>query len=187
MKIQKITLFEKWIYASVPLILVMSVPLVFIYELTGNPEVIAPFVPINRSLWELLKSVFYPTLVFWAAAYFASYKLKITKSAAMVGAALSAGISPFLTAGLYYFYICAFGIHSEVIDFVLVVMAVMIGQFFAHLVCCYICPSKKQGTLAFVAVFIMVAVVIICTYNPPRLPIFMDPENGSYSVNRLMD
>ncbi len=181
------TQFEKWIYISVPLIIAMSAAGRHIYYITNQAEILAPFTPINKSVWEYLKTLIFPTLMFWTAAYFARYKLKISRTAALSGAALSAIISPFMTVMLYYFYICAFGIHSKMVDFLIAVLSVMTSQFVAYNQCAYMCLSKRQGARSLLVIIIMLAVVVILTYYPPRLPIFMDPETGTYGIRRIMD
>ena len=70
--------FEKWIYISVPLIVLMSAAGRHIYNLTNQAEILAPFVSINKSVWEYLKTLFFPILMFWTTAYFARYRLKIS-------------------------------------------------------------------------------------------------------------
>lgn len=179
--------FEKWIYISVPLIITLSAAGRHIYNLVNQAEAAAPFVPINKSIWEYLKTLVYPVLTFWAAAYFARYKLKITREGVLVGAALSVYISPFMTVMLHYFYISAFGIHSRAVDFLIAVLSVMTGQFVAHQMCIYVCPGKKQCIYAGSVIIILIMAVIIFTYHPPKLPVFMDPVTGTYGIRRIMD
>ncbi len=181
------TQFEKWIYISVPLIVSLSAAGRHIYNLTNQAEILAPFVSINKSIWEYLKTLVFPILMFWAAAYFARYRLKITREAAITGATLSALMAPVMTVMLYYFYICAFGVYSKVIDFLIVVFSVMTSQFTTHHICVNMYPSKRQSVRAFMIIIIMISVVILFTYYPPKLPIFMDPETGTYGIRRIMD
>lgn len=177
----------KWIYISVPLIVSLSAAGRHIYNLTNQAEMLAPFVPINKSIWEYLKTLYFPTLMFWTAAYFARYKLKISRAGAITSAALSALVSPVMTVMLHYFYICAFGIHSKVVDFLIAVLSVMTSQFAAQYMCINMYPEKRQGARAFAVIIVLVAAFIIFTYYPPKLPIFMDPETGSYGIKRIMD
>ena len=179
--------FEKWIYISVPLIVSLSAAGRHIYNLADQAEMLAPFVPINKSIWEYLKTLVFPVLMFWTAAYFARYKLKISRTGALIGAALSVVVSPGMTVFMYYFYICAFGIHSKAIDFLLAAVSVMTGQFASHHMCTAVYMSKRQGRVAFLVIIIVLAAFIICTYYTPKLPIFMDPETGTYGIRRIMD
>lgn len=179
--------FEKWIYISVPLIVSLSAAGRHIYNLADQAEMLAPFVPINKSIWEYLKTLVFPVLMFWTAAYFARYKLKISRTGALTGAVLSGVVSPLMTVMMYYFYICAFGMHSRLVDFLIAAMSVMTGQFTAHHMCTAMYPSKQQGKYVFAVIVILVAAFIIFTYYPPKLPIFMDPETGSYGIRRIMD
>ena len=179
--------FEKWIYTGVPLIVLMSAAGRHIYNITNQAEILAPFVSINKSVWEYLKTLVFPILMFWAAAYFARYLLKISREAAVTGAAISALMTPVMTVMLYYFYICAFGIHSKIIDILIVMFSVTASQFTAHYICTNMYPSKRQSVRAFILIIIMIAVVILFTYYPPKLPIFLDPETGTYGIRRIMD
>jgi len=179
--------FTRWIYISVPLIVLASAAGRHIYNLTNQAEALAPFVPINKSVWEYLKTLIFPTLIFWIAAYFARYKLKISRAEVIMGAALSATLSPVMTVMLYYFYICAFGIHSKMVDFLIVSLSVMTSQFAAQYMCINMYPTKRQGARAFAIIMVLIAAFIIFTYYPPKLPIFMDPETGTYGIRRIMD
>ena len=58
------TQFEKWIYISVPIIVALSAAGRHIYNLANQAEILAPFVPINKSVWEYLKTLLYPALMF---------------------------------------------------------------------------------------------------------------------------
>ena len=178
---------EKWIYISVPLIVSLSAAGRHIYKLTNQAEILAPFVPINKSIWEYLKTLFYPVLMFWIAAYFARYKLKISRADILASAALSGVVLPIMTVMLYYFYICAFGIHSRAVDFLIVVLSVMTGQFASHHLCVNGYLSKRQGARGFTVIIVLLAAFILFTYYPPKLPIFMDPELGTYGIRRIMD
>lgn len=179
--------FEKWIYISVPLIIALSAAGRHIYNLTNQAEILAPFVSINKSVWEYLKTLFFPILMFWTTAYFARYRLKISREAAVVCAAMSAIVSPLITVMLYYFYISAFGIYSKSIDVLIVIFSVMASQFAAHYMCMNMYPSKRQSARAFMIIIVIVAVVVLFTYYPPKLPIFMDPVTGTYGIRRIMD
>ena len=105
----------------------------------------------------------------------------------MAGAALSVALSPLMTVMLYYFYICAFGIHSKGVDFLITVLSVMTSQFIAQYLCVNMYPTKRQGARAFAVIMVLIAAFIIFTYCPPKLPIFMDPETGTYGIRRIMD
>lgn len=179
--------FEKWIYISVPIIIAMSATGRHIYNFANQAEILAPFVPINKSVWEYLKTLYFPVLMFWTVAYFERYKLKISRAEAITSAALSATFSPIMTVMLYYFYINAFGIHSKALDFLIATLSVMTGQFAAQHMCANTYPTKQQGARAFALIMVLVAAFIICTYYPPKLPIFMDPETGTYGIRRIMD
>lgn len=57
----------QWI--GIVVVCILSVPFHFLYEWLGENTVVGLFFPINESIWEHLKLVFWPLLVWWILGY----------------------------------------------------------------------------------------------------------------------
>src|SRR5699024_8121367 len=51
-------------------VLIIGSAMHFVYELSGKNPIVALFAPVNESIWEHLKLLFYPMLVFNIIEYF---------------------------------------------------------------------------------------------------------------------
>ena len=56
-----------WI--GIVVVCIASVPLHFLYDWVGELSIVGMFTPINESIWEHLKLVFWPLLLWWGAGY----------------------------------------------------------------------------------------------------------------------
>lgn len=56
---------RRWGLLGLIVVCFLSIPLHFFYDWTGENTFIGLFAPINESIWEHLKLVFWPLLVWW--------------------------------------------------------------------------------------------------------------------------
>lgn len=152
----------------------------FVYDWSGKNRIVGLFAPVNESVWEHLKLLFFP---FIAYAIFEAIKLSDNKF--NVSFAKLIGILCGTGATLSVFYICE-GALGKSID------AVNIASFFigvgvAFLVSYHIIKSSKgrgfiNGMSA--AVLIVISIVFIYfTLYPIEIPLFRDPTNMSYGIS----
>lgn len=152
----------------------------FVYDWSGKNRIVGLFAPVNESVWEHLKLLFFP---FIAYAIFEAIKLSDSKF--NVNFAKLIGILCGMCATLSVFYICE-GALGKSID------AVNIASFFigvgaAFIVSYHIIKSSKgrgfiNGMSA--AVLIVISIVFIYfTLYPIEIPLFRDPTNMSYGIS----
>ncbi len=136
--------------------------------------------PTNESIWEHLKLLFYPYLIFMAAEYFAYGK----ETRGFFGAKLrgvllgEAGI-----VGIYYIYSGILGKNLAWVD---------ISLFFVGCAIAYIIPyllikrgkSKDFSARSAALIFILqILLFSIFTFMPPEIGIFIDPVSGMAGIN----
>lgn len=141
----------------------------FLYSLTGECFIIGLFVPINESIFEHTKMVVLPIFIWWFIFYL--FRKKDLFVNAWFTSALIAMISAIIAIPmLFYFYSQAFGIESLVIDILILLVSLAIGQilglhYYRH----------GKGIEYHFAIFLMIVIVILFaffTINPPAFPIF---------------
>ena len=141
----------------------------FLYSLTGECFIIGLFVPINESIFEHTKMVVLPIFIWWFIFYL--FRKKDLFVNAWFTSALIVMISAIIVIPmLFYFYSQAFGIESLVIDILILLVSLAIGQilglhYYRH----------GKGIEYHFAIFLMIVIIILFaffTINPPAFPIF---------------
>lgn len=141
----------------------------FLYSLTGECFIVGLFVPINESIFEHTKMVILPIFIWWFIFYL--FRKKDLFVNAWFTSALIAMISAIIAIPmLFYFYSQAFGIESLVIDILILLISLAIGQilglhYYRH----------GKGIEYHFAIFLMIVIIILFaffTINPPAFPIF---------------
>ncbi len=166
-------MFKKRILAAFFVIALLGTLGHFIYEWTNNNYIVGLFFPVSESIWEHLKLIFYPTLIFSAAEYFLweekpqNYISAVTKSV-IEGMAFIVII--------YYLYSGIIGRNIDAINIPLYYFAIIFMLY------------KKEKTLVsnkftmgfFGIISISVLIILgvffaVFSYNPPSLGIFSQP------------
>ena len=141
----------------------------FLYSLTGECFIVGLFVPINESIFEHTKMVVLPIFIWWSIFYL--FRKKDLFVNAWFTSAIIAMISAIIAIPmLFYFYSQAFGIESLVIDILILLISLAIGQilglhYYRH----------GKGIEYHFAIFLMIVIIILFaffTINPPAFPIF---------------
>lgn len=149
----------------------------FLFDLTGGSAVAALFSAVNESIWEHIKLIYYPMLIFalfqwraWGkeAAGFWCVKLK--------GVLLAMVLIP----ALYYTYTGALGLSADWFN-VTIFFVVAAAVFYMEMVqlrenrgC------RMPGWTAFALLLAIGALFVWFTFKTPRIPLFRDPVSGSY-------
>lgn len=141
----------------------------FLYSLTGECFIVGLFVPINESIFEHTKMVVLPIFIWWFIFYL--FRKKDLFVNAWFTSAIIAMISAIIAIPmLFYFYSQAFGIESLVIDILILLISLAIGQilglhYYRH----------GKGIEYHFAIVLMIVIIILFaffTINPPAFPIF---------------
>lgn len=162
---------KKWIIKGIPVLFLIGSGLHYLYDLTGGLVVAGLLSPVSESIWEHMKLVLLPIILWWTIYYYVKgdeYKISRNK---WFGGALASLLTALATVPLlFYFYTGAFGFESLLVDVSLLFFAVLFGQLLGlH---CYrfgkgIRPAK--AILIFVIIWVLFAAF---TFFPPELPIF---------------
>ncbi len=166
----------KWELAGFVFTVVVGTLLHFLYEWTGENRAVGVFSAVNESVWEHLKLLFFPFLIFSIIQYFMTDKkykgFFFTK-------AISALLGMLFVVFAYYTYTRVIGEHYLIVDILLFVVAVALSSYFSYKKM----PSEKVSNLAGILIFIIIAVMFgVFTFSPPEIPLFIDPTNNSAGI-----
>lgn len=141
----------------------------FLYVVLPNP--LTAFIsPINESVWEHLKLLFFPTLA--AAALLSLREPRPHRLWSGFFAALLA--APAALTAVYYLLSAGFGVKSTAADIALYFAAMFFGFFLAY-------RLRESGRLERAAPWLLLpaalygAALILFTFAAPELPIFRPP------------
>ena len=153
----------------------------FAYEIFGKSPVVGLFSPVNESVWEHLKLLFFPLLLWWLIAYFIWGKpcavgLRKWTVAAAVGLLTAMG-SVLL---LYYAYTGDLGVESAVVDIVLTYVGFFLGLLLAFHAIRYANPGLAAAGISVLVIALIALAFFLFTFRPPHLPLFYDTSAGIY-------
>lgn len=147
----------------------------FFYEWSGDLTIIGILCPVNESVWEHLKLIFYP-FIFWEIAEYFIFNdhtpLAFSKLCGMTA-----------TLAVHYIYTGASGKESRAVDIISFVLG--IGAAFGVSFLIMKNRTKKNRLCESISI---ICTVIICllftifTFMPPLIPLFKDATNGTYGI-----
>lgn len=167
-----------WDLAGIPVIIVGGVLLHFCFDRSGRRRVLAVFAPVNESVWEHLKMVYWPLLMLTGVQHLAGAGEPGLSGGRAAGFLTAAA----LMLALYFVSVAAqpaMGLRSRLAtDAAIFVAAVTAGQLVGRVVT----PRCDGGALAVVFLLLPVAVFAVTTFAPPRRGIFRDQITGGYGI-----
>lgn len=141
----------------------------FLYSFTGSPF-IALFCPINESVWEHLKLLFFPFL-FYSLWHFARRKKKPYPPAYFYFRLVAVLCGMLAILMLFYTYTGISGKTSLALDILIFVIGIFLSlqtvSFFAKRA-----SSVPSGTVTYLLWLVLVLCFFIFTCFPPDLPLF---------------
>ncbi len=144
----------------------------FVYNWTGQIRFIGFFVPINESIWEHLKLIFYPIIIVSLAEY---YLGKIRSEKFLCIKARSVWIGMLSTVVLFYTYS---GVLGQVIDWINIVIyfiAMGIAYCFSYSRLTQQKPIKDTPVICILSLTVIAILFMLFSLYPPSLGIFTVP------------
>lgn len=152
----------------------------FGYELAGRNYLVGLIAPVNESVWEHLKIVFFPLVLTSVVAFI---KLRPIKSNFWTGLLLGSIAGMLITFFGFYLYTSLIG-DSLVGDIILYILAIIASTF---IVWWFMKNSKKiewLEILSSVGIIIIASMLIYLTIRTPKLKPFIEESSGSYGINQ---
>ena len=150
----------------------------FVYEWSGDNLYVGLIAPVNESVWEHMKLVFFPMLIFGVFEYF--YLKKSTKNFFFSFFIKQISAIIFIIAVFYLYNIYT---HESIlaIDISSFIVAVILAEFLF-----YKLIVKKSGIkyeqAAKLLIIILFVFFLYATISPPNNQLFQDPVSGGYGI-----
>lgn len=144
----------------------------FLYDWTGQNPVIGAFSAVNESIWEHIKLLFFPMLVFSCMEY-----TRIGRQfpnfwcVKLLGSLLGLGLIP----AIYYTYTGALGVSADWFNIaIFFITAAVVYRSETVLLQQNRLRCTHSG-LAFVCLLLLGCLFVVFTFYPPGLPLFQPP------------
>lgn len=147
----------------------------FLFDLTGGSPIAALISGVNESIFEHMKLLFYPMLLFsileyrlWGQGDRSFWCIRFR--------GISLGLA--LIPALYYTYTGILGISSDWVNISIFFLAAALAYRFQALL-----PSRNftcRPVLSGTALALLVIIFTLLTFFPPHIPFFRDPVTGTY-------
>jgi len=155
----------------------------FAYNLSGNSVLVGLFNPINESVWEHLKFMFFPNLLWWIIMYFIQKtNCETNLKKWIIASAIALVIAPLMVIFMFYSYTGALGIESVIVDIALVFICYFVALKLALHIYSYVSPNTLKVVISILLIVSIFILFIIFTFNPPHYPIFYDTTTGTYGI-----
>ncbi|MFC2063136.1 DUF6512 family protein [Chloroflexota bacterium] len=169
----------KWELSGILFIFLLGALLHFLFEWSGESRVMGLFASVNESVWEHFKQGFWPICVFAAIEY---RFLRGHANNFLTAKAAAVYIVPIVTGLLFYGYTAIIGREILIVDIFIFLVAVAVGQLASYRI---MVSSRLPGYANFVSpafIILLALVLMLFTFYPPHLPIFLDANTGTYGI-----
>jgi len=154
----------------------------FVYDWSGQTTIVGLVGPVNESIWEHAKLVFWPPLLWYV---FAALFLRRMHRYEVTGAAAAAlWFMPAFQTAFYYLYAAITRGDLFFMDLVDFELTVILEQLLFYRPAVGLRCTTAGRVVGIVSVAALAGIFFALTFQPPHLPVFRDPQNGTYSLPR---
>ena len=162
---------------------IAGVLLHFLFEWTGENIIVALFSAVNESIWEHIKLLFFPMLVFAliqnrciGSEYKNFWCIKL------IGIVLGAVLIPVL----YYTINGIFGMTPDWVNIAIFFIAAAVSYLAEMWLFEQDIVSCKSSGNALLILFVIALMFMVLTFVPPRIPLFQDPITKTYGIEQCL-
>lgn len=156
-------------------IMILGVILHFTYEWSNNNIIVGLFSPVNESIWEHLKLLYFPMILTTIVGYVYDEKDHVNYICAKLAGII---ISMIFTVVAFYTYSGILGKIIDLLNIILFLIAVILGQY---TVLRQITLKKQCNKKRAIIILILIGVIfIVFTFNPPHINLFKNPITGTF-------
>lgn len=153
----------------------------FLYDWSGQRVLFALFSAVNESIWEHMKLLFFPMLL-WALL---QSRFRTDTDCCFWGRKLfSTTFGLALIPALYYTYTGALGVWADWFNITIFFLSAAAAFGLEHHLSRHTSACPLPQPLCVFLLFLIAAAFIFFTFYPPHLPLFQDPVTGTYGLSR---
>ena len=170
----------KWEIAGIVFVFLVGALLHFIFEWSGENRIVGAVASVNESVWEHFKQGFWP-MCLWAAIEYRA--LRAYTGNYLLAKGIAVWVLPVITGLAFYAYTAVTGKEMLPVDIAIFAAATAIAQYISYRIMSAKALSMRYGNLLGLAAIIALGVILILTtYYPPHMPMFLDENTGNYGI-----
>jgi len=154
----------------------------FIFDLIGWAPIGWLF-PVNESVWEHLKLMFWPAILYYIVEGVFLWK---KSNNFMLAKLIAVYFTPIANIVIFYTYSGVTGYESFVIDIIVVFITICVQQYISYklLITDEIGKHKRiwVNILSAIGIVFLAVILILFTYFPPHIPLFEDMNFNNYGI-----
>lgn len=143
----------------------------FVYDWSGQSSFVGLITPVNESIWEHMKLIYFPGLLFFAIEFPFLYRTTPRLFRSDITGLLYGTL---LVPVLFYTYTGILGYHTMFMDILIFIVSVFTA-FFVRFNFLVSTTHKKFIFVYFLAVLILGVCFLIFTFYPPAIALFVSP------------
>lgn len=143
----------------------------FLYDLSDNNHMIGLFTPVNESVWEHMKLLFFPMLAYSFAMVFHA---KENRSCIISASCLGILAGTFSIPVLFYAYTAILGKNTFAFDLATFVLSTA-AAFFIFYKSALFCRLRPYMRLLCILTCVLFLCFMVFSYDPPGFMIFLEP------------
>ena len=169
----------RWELIGIIVISVLGSILHFSFDWSGGWKPLGVISAVNESVWEHLKIGFWPALFYGVFEY--PFLKKLTDNFTIAKASGIYAI-PFVIVVLFYSYTGATGREILIVDILIFVIAIAVGQVVSYKILTMHKLTAWQNRLGLTLLIVLAVAFGVFTFFPPELSIFRDSVTGTYGI-----
>ncbi len=156
------------IIKGIILVSVVGTLLHFAYEWSGSNSIVGIFAPINESIWEHTKLLFFPMTLY---GVYVKHKIGTKSPCITSGMIIGSIVGIISIIALFYTYTGIIGFNVAVADISIFYISVLLASFTAYraTISCY---GNKYTALLKMAQIAIILMYVVYTFSPPDIPLF---------------
>ena len=169
----------RWELSGILFVFLLGALLHFLFEWSGESRIVGLFASVNESVWEHFKQGFWPMCLFAAIEY---RFLRRHVNNFLAAKAVAVYLIPIITGLVFYGYTAIIGEEILIVDILIFLVAIAIGQLTSYKIMISSKLPEYTNFISPIFIILLALILMLCTFYPPHLPIFLDANTGTYGI-----
>ena len=169
----------RWELQGIIFVFLLGALLHFVFEWSGESRIVGLIASVNESVWEHFKQGFWPMCIYSAIEY---KFLRGRSNNFLTAKAAAVYLIPTITGLVFYGYTAIIGKEILMVDIVIFLVAIIIGQLTSYKIMTSARLPMYTNFISPIFIMLLALVLMLFTFYPPHLPIFLDGNTGTYGI-----
>jgi hypothetical protein len=169
----------RWELQGIIFVFLLGALLHFVFEWSGESRIVGLIASVNESVWEHFKQGFWPMCIYGAIEY---KFLRGRTNNFLTAKALAVYLIPTITGLVFYGYTAIIGKEILIVDILIFLVAIIIGQLTSYKIMTSARLPEYTNFISPIFIILLALVLMLFTFYPPHLPIFLDANTGTYGI-----